>query len=212
MAILTSLWETANTTLALLKTYLGEDDKTNKEPIHDAQTDIDAVTWNEFVSAHAELGLRMRPGNLLCLTWHRANLAASLTDDPLERVMNSDAAGTLWTPYRGGQIVGMGIRLENAATAGGATAVTVEARINSTKATELTGAVIDSTGGAPGDQKARATRLPTNAVNGTPGNATFAALDDVDVVVTTDAAFAAGATPSLFVDLFISIGGEDEAL
>jgi len=201
MSILTSIWEAANNTIALMETYLGEIDKVNKEPTHDSTQDIDADLWNKGFSALAELGLRTRAGCApVRYSFEVANMLASQTDLALA-VAGGDAARLSIPLWRGAAIVGVAYRLEGAQSAG---TLTIDARIAATKIVPL------QIVAAGTDQVGRSNQLPADALALATGLG--AALDALDVFVTTDGAFAAGATPSLWVDVYVSYGGEHEAL
>ena len=204
MSVLDSIFDSALSTLALIKARILPsvlDELVNEEPIHDATRDIDAAHMNRITAYLSEVGLRQRPGNVAVFTFSIANLTASQTDLVLARMDAGDAAINSIVAWRGCSIVGATARLENDCTAGGASACVVEIRDDGTKLANLSQLVIDDT-----------TNVRQNRVNQLPGVDVAAALSLIDVVVTTDASFAAGSTPSLWVDLYISFGGEDEAL
>lgn len=209
MTVSTSIYDAVLTTVALAKSEATSgilptvgDNLVNEEPIHDSTRDVDGNHHNKLTAYLAEAGVRTRPGNIVCYTFSIANLTASQTDLVLNRMSDGvDTAINSIVAWRGGSIVGATARLENDISAGGASACVVEVRDDAVKLTNLAQLILDDT-----------TNVRQNRVNQLPGNDVAAALSLIDVVVTTDAAFAAGATPTLWVDLYVSYGGEDEAL
>lgn len=209
MAVLTSIYQAANSTLALLKTYLGgatSDSFLNEETVHDTQRDVDADVFNRILAGLGENALRTRPGNLIVQPFSIQSLTSGQTDLRLTKVSDAvDPGAVHWIAWRGASIVGATVKLQNNVSAGGANACVVEVRSATppaamAKLTNLPQLILDDT-----------TTVRRNRVNQLPGVDTVLGLDEVDVVVTTDAAFAAGATPTLWVDVYISIG-EEEAL
>lgn len=55
MSVSTSIFDAALTTIALIKNYLGGDEKLNLEPVHNTDYNIDADHWNKLISGVAEI-------------------------------------------------------------------------------------------------------------------------------------------------------------
>ena len=192
MGVSTSIFDAARTTLALVKTYLGGDEMENQEPIHDATKDLDADNWNKIAAGLSEVAVRIRKGNLACLRYYIANATAGLTSSQLQ-VFGPDAnRDSVIAPYDG-SFIALALHCENARTAGTATA---EVSIGGVAGTLST--VIDD----DPTQFARSYQLP--------GIEEFTALDELGVHLTTDGSWAAGSTPSIWADLWISLGEEEE--
>lgn len=194
MAVSESIFQAANSTLLSIKNWLGGDEKQNAEPVHSTVYDIDADDHNKRASGTAEIAKRIRPGNPVRYRFHVANLAASLTDSQLADPGDAAILGAAaWLDY---SVVGISYYMENAQTAG---ALTVNWSIGGTKQQAGT---FEATGAS--GQTGRAQQLP-----GTAGS-TGSNGDVLGVQVTTDGSFAAGATPSLVVDLLVSYGEEED--
>jgi hypothetical protein len=192
MTVSTSIFDSSYTTSTLIRAYLGGDDKENEEPIHDEDTNIDADNWNKLVAGLEEVAKRLRPGNLAVYEFSQANCTASQTNVDLQRA-GDDAARTGVTAWRDGSVVGLAVWVEGARSAG---TLTVSWTIGGTEQT-MTCIIDDSP-----TQFGRSYQLP--------GVETFDALDVLGVSVTTDATWAAGATPSISCDLIVSYGEEED--
>lgn len=121
-----------------------------------------------------------------------ANQAASVTDGALN--MPGDTGLTEYVMPFAGAIVGISVNVENPRTAGTLTAKPTK---NGTNSATLS-AVIDGTN----TQRVSATQTKDAAGAGD----TLAAGDRVGVKVTTDAAWAAGVTPSVQAVVFVQRG------
>lgn len=60
MSVLTSIFDVALSTPALIRAYLGGDEKRNAEPVHASDTDIDADAWNRIVAGIEECVTRIK--------------------------------------------------------------------------------------------------------------------------------------------------------
>jgi len=194
MGITESIYDAARTTQALIKTWLGGDEMTNEEPVHDATEDIDAVLWNKMVQAHSEIAKRTRPGNLVAYYFSQADCTASQTDVVLPVGEGGDAAQVAEVAWLDGSLVGLAVWVEGARTAG---TLTVDATVNGTKVANMT---LDIN--AAPVQYGRFRQLP--AID------TFSSLDLLGIKITTDGTWAAGATPALRVALLVSYGEEED--
>ncbi len=194
MPVTESIFKSANTTLALIKTWLGGDDMSNFEPIHDPLTELDAAHLNKDRAGLAECALRIRKGLLVPLHFYIADTPASQTDQELSPESQDANKSAIVMPF-GGSVVALVAHTENARTAG---QLTLNWRDGGTKQTLA--AVIDGTN----TQKVRSYQLP--------GVETFAALAELDLVYTTDASWAAGVTPSLWGTLWVSMGEEETGI
>lgn len=189
MGIATSIFGAALSTLSALKSYLGGDEHANWEPVHSDTYDFDAVDWNTVVAGLSEVALRTRIGNIVVLNFSHPNVTASQTDASFYRNSGGDTALLRAVSPWAGSIVGLAVRVENARTAG---TMTVNWRYGTTKGTLA--AVIDGTN----TQIRYVTQLP--------GTEAIAAGAELNVVFTTDGSWAAGATPSVTVDLYVAMG------
>lgn len=204
MAVTDSIFDLALTTLALIKARILPvvfDNLVNEEPIHDATRDIDALQMNRLTAYLGDVGLRTRPGLLVPYAFSLANATAPQAITALARDGANDAARVAATAWRGGHIVGVAVWVENARTAG---TLTITPTVNGVAITSFT-VVIDGTN----VQFHRANQLPGTV---TAPVTTFSAKDRLGLSWTTDAAWAAGATPSVSAELIVSYGGESEAL
>lgn len=189
MSVTTSIWDAALTTIDLIKTYLGTDEKADLFPSRSSTYDIIAAEWNKIVSGLAEVALRLRYGNLCQLLFSTPDATASLTNSDLFRASGYDAALTQALAPMAGSIVGLAVHIENARSAGSLVATWTK------NGTEQTLAVtIDGTH----DQSWYAMQLP--------GVEEFAAGDLLGVSITTDGSWAAGATPSVSAELLVAYG------
>ena len=68
MSVLTSIFDSALTTLLAIKNYLGGDGKTNAEPVHNSETDLDADDWNRVVAGLAEVVEAVKALHAQCLS------------------------------------------------------------------------------------------------------------------------------------------------
>jgi len=166
----------------------------NDTPIYSSTRDLDAEDWNKIVAGLSEVALRNRFGMLVCSSWSAPNVAASASAVALYRGSGGDTANSVQLMPWAGTIVGLAVRVENARTAG---TLTINVEVWGTPI-QLE-VVID--GSEP--QEATVTQLPAAAV--TAGD-TFAAGDKIEVTYTTDGSWAAGATPSVDVDLYLAVG------
>lgn len=204
MAVTDSIFDAALTTLALIKARIlpgVSDGMLNEEPIHDAFRDADADHHNRVLAYLSEAGLRTRPGNVVHYAFSVANAIANQAALAMAREGANDAARIAATAWRGGQIVGLAVWVEGARTAG---TLTITPTINGSAVGTALDVVIDATN----VQFNRFNQLPSTVTSPV---STFSALDRLGVDWAT-VAFAAGATPSVSVDLIVTYGGEHEAL
>lgn len=210
MTISTSIYDAVLTTIALAKSNAASgihptvgDNLVNEEPLHDSTRDIDGQgMMNRIIAYLSEAGVRTRPGNLIHYAFSVANAIAPQAALAMARDGGNDAARVAATGWRGGQIVGLAVWVEGARTAG---TLTITPTINGTAVGTALDVVIDATN----TQFNRFNQLPGTVTSPV---STFSALDRLGVEWATDAAWAAGATPSVSVDLVVTYGGEHEAL
>lgn len=124
MAVATSILDDAGATLALIKTYLGEDNRENEEPVHDPVTELGADEWNKLVAGVAELAKRLRPGNLVAVPFELTGLAGSAT---AQAVLCGTTDKTVQRLFKDGTLVG--ITAEHSAAIVGGT-LTVQPQID----------------------------------------------------------------------------------
>lgn len=194
MSVSTSIWDAALATVAAIKSYLGGDEKLDMPPSKSAIYDVRAADHNAIVAGLAEVALRCRAGMLVRFSFSHPNVTASGTAQSFYRDGGGDTARLVAVMPWAGSVVGVAVRVENARTAG---TLTVNVEVAGTPITlEVT---IDGTHA----QNHYAVQLPAVAV--TAGDV-FAAGDTVEATWTTDAAWAAGATPTVDVDVYLAMG------
>lgn len=203
MAVTTDVFAPANSTPTQIRTYLGNDDKVNVEPIHDSQRDFSADQLNLLVAAVQQNTSRLRKGNLVKFSFYVADTPAN---QPATVMLpeSEDTGKLLELLAWGGSVVCATVRCQNVCTAGVAT---IRVRKNGTNLTELTGTIPLVLNSTTATQKARAKQLPGAALA---ASEKFAALDELSVTWATDAAWAAGVTPSIWVDVYVSYGEEED--
>jgi len=184
MAANGSIFDLARTTLASIKTWLGTDILVDSEPVHDATTDLAAQSWNNIVGGVGECAKRTRHGQLVKFSFRIENALASQTGIQLDA--GPDAVRKTQLSCWAGSIVGLSAHVENARTAG---TLTLQSRI--AIFTNSLSLVID------------ASNPSSNRTISLPGNEPFTAQNLLDITYTTDAAWAAGATPSVWADLYV---------
>lgn len=189
MGVATSIWDAALSSLALIKAYLGTDEKQDAEPAHSAVYDVRAEDHNVIVAGLAECALRLRIGNVVGYMFSQPNCTASQTNVDLYRASGGDTALLFTVAPWAGSVVGLAVRVENARSAG---TLTVKWTLGG--AEQTLSVTIDGTN----SQKHVATQLP--------GVETFALKDELGVSVTTDGTWAAGSTPSVEVELLVAYG------
>lgn len=191
MAVTESIFDSARSTLALIKSWLGGDEMLNKVPVYDTERDIDADNWNKIVAGLGEVAARTRKGNLVAYHFTIANATASLTAQQLQLIGNDAAIVDVLAPY-GGSFVALAVSVEGARTAGTATLT-----VSEDGAAGTLSAAIDGTN----------TQYVVNRQ--LPGLETFSQLGRLGVQLTTDASWAAGTTPSILATLYVSYGAEE---
>lgn len=189
MGITTSIFDQA--TIALMKTYLGTDEKEDAVPSLSVTYDVRAQDFNRILAGLAEVAFRCRYGMMVALQFSHPNVAASQTDLEIYRGSGGDTALLRTVAPFPGSVVGLAVRVENARTAGTLTVEWAKAGVGQTLAV-----VIDD----DPTQKGYSVQLPQTE--------TFVAGDELGVVITTDGSWAAGATPSVDVDLLVSYNDE----
>lgn len=194
MAVSESIWQSALTTVSLIKSWLGTDEKLNRLPVQSSEYNIDADDWNKIVKGLAEVALRTRIGNVGIFTFSHPNVAASGTDVSLYRCGGGDTNLVHSICPFDGWVIGISARSENARTAG---SCILEVEVDGT-AVALT-ATIDGTN----DQIVYETQTPVAAES---AGDTVSAGDTIECVYTTDGTWAAGSTPSIICDVFIALG------
>lgn len=192
MAVLTSIYGATLDTLAKIKTYVGGDEHVNKLPVHDPTRDIDADVYNLVKAGLAEVANRTRKGNLVCYEFYVFDATANTTA-PL-RPSPDTGRFTVAAPFDG-SVVALVATCENARTAGSATMTWQIGGTNQTLSV-----TIDATN----TQYVRAVQLP--------GVETFSALDLLGVEAARDALWAAGTTPSIWAELYVSFGEEESGI
>lgn len=115
MTVSTSIFGASLTSLALAKTYLGEDTHTNEEPVHDDDTNIDADDWNKIVAGLAEVARRLRPGNLVTIPFELTSLSASAT---ASAILGGSSDKTTQRLFKDGTLVGITAEYDSAITSG----------------------------------------------------------------------------------------------
>ena len=192
MSVTESIFDAARTTRALIKTWLGGDEKANKTTVHNTTQNVDADDWNKKVSGLAEVAMRIRKGNIYVVEFYIANATAGLSSQDLQ-VFGPDAdRDSVVMPF-GASVVACVAKCENAITANNATITPV---INGTPSTTLP-VTLDVS-----NQSAREYQLP--------GIEELAALEEIGCQISTHASFAAGTTPSIWVGIVLSVGEEEE--
>jgi hypothetical protein len=169
MAVSESILDDAGATEALIKTWLGGDDHTNFEPVHDDAEDINATDFNRLVKGLAEVAHRLRAGNLVAIAFEATGLAATAT-------VQANLAGTGKTTMllpKDAKLVGITAK-HSAAISGGT--LTVQPQI-ATVNTTLTAALSSSA------QSARAHQIEADAAAADALDA--GDLDEVEVDITT---------------------------
>ena len=174
-------------TIAALKTYLGTDEKLDLTPALSEIYDLRSQDFNRLLAGLSEVAFRIRFGMFVALPFSHPNVAASQTNLEIYRGSGADVALLRTVAPFDGSMVGITARTENARTAG---QCAVHPSLNG--AVKNLEALIDVTN----TQKHYATQLPQVE--------TFSAGDELGVMLTTDGTWAAGATPSLDVDLYVS--------
>ncbi len=187
------IWDAAYTTVGLIKSYLGTDAKVDSPPSKSSVYDIRADDWNKKVAGLADVALRTRPGMLVVHRYSHPNVTAGGTAVDLYRGGGGDTGLLLAVMPWGGRIVGIGARCENARTAG---SCVVNVEITAVQA--ALAVTID----AANPLRVYTSQLPAAA----PSNDQFAAAAEIGVTYTTDGSWAAGATPSLDVDVYLAMG------
>lgn len=193
MAITTDTLKDGGVSEALIKVYLGGDDHTNEEAIHDAEEDIDAVKFNKHAKTLAELANRARPGNLSVVSFELATTPGTATT-PVPRL---GSTLTKFFGHRDGTIVGIAAQFSSAVTAG---TVTIQPQIDGTNTT------FSATVGI-GSEAAIARQIPGAAAAADQFDAVD--LEAIEVDVTTASATWT-TTDKLLVDVFVSIGEEED--
>lgn len=90
MSVLTSIFDAALSTPALIRAYLGGDEKHNLTPVHSASTDLDAAAWNRIVAGLQECVTRIRDLTGLDLSELQSTVAGLVSDvSGLESALNS---------------------------------------------------------------------------------------------------------------------------
>lgn len=189
MGVTTSIFD--QTTIALVKTYLGTDDKQDSAPSRSAVYDVRAEDWNRIAAGLAEVAFRLRFGMLITAPFSHPNAAASWTDQEIYRHGGGDTALLYLVAPFAGSLIGLSVRTEGARTAGTLTAGWSKNGALQTLTTDIDGT---------DTQKSYASQVPQTE--------TFDAGDEIGAMVTTDGTWAAGSTPSVQVDLLLSYRDE----
>lgn len=174
-------------TVAQIKAYLGTDEKLDLSPAQSAVYDVRAQDFNRILAGLAEVAFRIRYGMLVSMQFSYPNIPASQTNLEIYRGSGADTALLRTVAPFDGSIIGITARTENARTAG-----SLDAHPSVGGAAGALSAIIDVTN----TQRHYAVQLPQVE--------TFSAGDELGVMVTTDGTWAAGATPSVDVDLLVS--------
>lgn len=192
MSISTSIWD--QSTIADIKTYLGTDEKEDLPASTEPKYTLLAQNFNRKVAGLAEVAQRTRYGMMIALTWARQSVAASQTAASFYRNSGGDASLIKAVMPWNGWVVGLGVYVENPRTAG---TCTINVEINGTPiALE---SVIDGT-------DTQMTYDTQDTVAAEAAGDSFSAGDYIEVTFTTSADWAAGATPSICVDLYLAYG------
>ena len=192
MSVTESIFDAARNTETLIRSWLGGDEKINATPVHDETKNIDADEWNNLVAGVSEVAFRLRKGNIHVVKFYIANATAGLTNQELQ-IFGPDASRLTERQLFDASVVGIVAECENAITANDATVVPY---LNGVASSNLE-VVLDSS-----NQYARDYQLPN--LEGVD------ALETIGCKLTTHASFAAGTTPSIWVDVYLSLGEEEE--
>jgi hypothetical protein len=169
MAVSESILDDAGATLALIKTWLGTDEHTNFEPVHDDAEDLDATDFNRLVAGLAEVALRLRAGNLIAIAFEETGLAASATT---QANLAGTGKTTLLLP-KDAKLVGITAK-HSAAIVGGTITIQPQiATVNTTLNASLSSAA----------QSARAHQIEADAAAADALDAS--ALEEIEVDITT---------------------------
>lgn len=170
--------------------WVGGDEKRNKEPVYDAAYDIDADDHNHIAKGLADVVARTKLGGVVSVLFSQPDATAGQADVALYRASGADTALLVLVAPWAGSVVGISVRSEGARTAGQAS-------------------VVWSKNGSAQALKARLDAATPQKATATAawGTETFAAGDEIGVLITTDGSWAAGATPSIHVDLFVAFDG-----
>lgn len=193
MAITTDTLKDGGISEALIKAYLGGDDHTNEEAIHDAAEDIDAVKFNKLIKTAAETAKRLRPGNVFCASFELATTPGTATT----AIPRLGSTLTKWYGFKDGTIVGIAAQFSSAVAGG---TVTIQPKIDGTNTT------FTATVGV-GSEAAIARQIPGAAAAADQFDASDLEAIQVDVV-TSGATW--DSTDKLLVDVFVSIGEEED--
>ena len=189
-----SIWDSARTTVALIKTYLGTDVKEDMPASKSAINDIRAEDWNLIVGGLAETAIRNQYGMLACYTFSQADATASQTAVTLARNSANDADVTTVVAPLAGRVVGLGVAVEAARSAG---TLTINIEVNGTPIT--ISCVIDGT-------NTQYFYTMQTVVEAVAASDVFTVGQQITATVTTDGAWAAGVTPSITVDVYLALG------
>jgi len=194
MSITDNILKDGGATEAEYKAYLGGDDHENEETINDPIEDIDAVHINKMKKLAAETANRIRPGNLVTVSFE-LSITPGTGTTPIPR-LGTDF--TRWLGHRDGTIVGIFAQFKSNVTAGD---VTIQPKINGSDcAINLVipiGVPAAISRQVPGDGD------PSDIFDAS-------ALQYVELDAITDGATWSGDS-KLLVDVFVSIG-EEEAI
>ncbi len=193
MTISDSIWDASNTTLALTKTAMGGDEMENEEPVHDADTNVDADNWNVIVAAVAECAKRLRPGNIVAVNFEVTVVQSATTAVPLQ-----GSTVTEWLAFKDATLVGLAAKFGSALTAGQCTFAPEIGGVDT--ALQLVIAATDQSGRAYQLVEAAAA---TDAIDAS-------ALEALEIDAIGDATFACAASELAVVTAFLNIGEEEE--
>lgn len=175
MAVSTSLFSDAGATVALIKAYLGTDEHTNFEPVHDDAEDIDATDFNRIVAGLAECGARLRPGNIVAIPFELTSLSASTT---AQAILGGSSDKTVQQLFKDGTLIGITAKHSAAISAGNLTVQPQIATVNTALSLGLSSSA----------QQGRAHQLVSDA---DAADIVDAGDDDeIEVDITTDGSFA----------------------
>lgn len=126
MSVTESPYDAARTTSALIRSWMGGDEKANEEAVFDATTELDADEYNKIVAAIGDIGARTRPGTApVALHFELANIPGTATTAATP--VGIGHTETAYRLFRDGTLVGISCKLNTNKTSG---TLTVQPKID----------------------------------------------------------------------------------
>lgn len=197
MSVTDEILADAGATEALVKAYLGGDNHTNPEPVHDDATDLDANDFNRLVKAVAECVKRLRPGNVIRVPFEMAAPAANTANQSIAQMGSTTTYDRL---FKNARLIGISAQFGSLLTGGTAT---VQCQIAGGTNSALS--VVITSGHGSG----RAEQLPSEANSDEYFDASNIEITYFKALLTTASCTWAGSS-KLQVGLFFSIGEEED--